>query len=87
MKNITIENKTINMTEVKRLYPAVIVKTGFEDETTEMSIKWLDTESRGKVEVAGYGVFIIMNNTQKYTFYYETRELLDEAVAKIASQI
>jgi hypothetical protein len=87
MQTIIIEDKTIDLKNVKRLYPAVLVKTGYEDETTEMSIEWLDTEGRGKVEVTGYGIFIITNNSEKHTFFYENRELLDEAVGKIAAQM
>lgn len=87
MAQIEIEDKRFDSKDIKMLYPAVIVKTGYEDETTEMSIKWLDTESRGKVEVTQYGVFVILNDSQKFSFFYKTRELMDEAVAKIALQL
>ena len=47
---IKIENKDINLSNIKQLYPAAIVKTGYEDETTQVSLEWLEIEAKGKVE-------------------------------------
>ena len=87
MKKLTIDNKTFNLADIKQLYPAVLVKTGYGDETTEMSLEWIDIESKGRVEITGYGLFIVMNSKKKHTFFYKERELLDIAVGLVAEQI
>jgi len=87
MKKLTIENKEFNLKDIKQLYPAVLVKTGYKDETTEMSLEWIDTEAKGRVEVAGYGLFISIDNDTKYSFIYKTREELDEVIGLISKQI
>ena len=86
-KQIIIEDKTFNLKDVKQLYPAVLVKTGIEEETTEMSLDWIDIESKGRVEIAGYGLFIRILDEEKYSFIYETREELNEIIGKVAKQI
>ena len=87
MSIITIEEKTFDLKKVKQLYPAVLVKTGYEDETTEMSLEWIDVESKGRVEVAGYGIFVVISDEDKHSFIYKNREELDLAIGKLAAQI
>ncbi len=87
MSKITIEEKTFNLKEIKQLYPAVIIKTGYEDETTEMSLEWIEVESKGRVDVVGYGIYIITSDEEKHVFKYENREELDVAIGKLAIQI
>ena len=87
MSKITIEEKTFNLKEIKQLYPAVLVKTGYKDETTEMSLEWIDVESKGRVEVAGYGIFIVISDEEKHSFIYKNREELDRAIGLLSSQI
>ncbi len=87
MSNITIEDKTFDLQTVQNLYPAVLVKTGYKDETTEMSLAWIDIEAKGRVEVVGYGLFVVISDTQKHSFIYENREALDEAIGKLALQL
>jgi hypothetical protein len=86
MKKLTIENKEFSLKDIKQLYPAVLVKTGYKEETTEMSLEWIDTEAKGRVEIAGYGLFISINE-DKYSFLYDTREELNSAIGLIAKQI
>ena len=71
MKKLTIKDKIFNIKDIKQLYPAVLVKTGYGDETTEMSLEWIDNESKGRVNVVGYGVFIVISDNQKYSFIYK----------------
>ena len=87
MKKLTIEDKTFNLKDIKQLYPAVLVKTGYKDETTEMSLEWIDTESKGRVEIAGYGLFIVMDKETKHSFIFATREELDALIAKVSQQL
>jgi len=87
MKKLTIENKEFNLKDINQLYPAVLVKTGYKDETTEMSLEWIDTEAKGRVEIAGYGLFVSIDDNEKYSFIYKTREELDNAIGLISKQI
>jgi len=87
MKKLTIEDKTFNLKDIKQLYPAVLVMTGHGDETTEMSLEWIDNESKGRVEIAGYGLFILISDEKKYSFVYKSREELDECIGLVAKQI
>jgi hypothetical protein len=84
---ITIEDKQFDTKDITQLYPAAVVKTGHEDETTQMSLEWIDLESKGKVEIVGYGVFVNLGDEEKYSFVFDTREEMDAAVGRIAAQI
>ncbi|MEA2047831.1 MAG: phosphomannomutase [Campylobacterota bacterium] len=84
---ITIENKQFNTKEITQLYPAAVVKTGYEDETTQVSLEWIEVEAKGKVEIVGYGLFVHLGEEEKYTFMFDTREEMDEAAGRIASQL
>jgi len=74
---ITIEDKQFDTKDITQLYPAAVVKTGHEDETTQMSLEWIDLESKGKVEIVGYGVFVNLGEEEKYSFVFDTREEMD----------
>jgi len=87
MKQITIEDKTFKLKDIKQLYPAVLVKTGHGDETTEMSLEWIDIESKGRVDIAGYGLFIRIGDEEKHSFIYETREELDNKISNLSQQL
>lgn len=84
---ITIEDKQFDTKEMTQLYPAVLIKTGYEDETTQVSLEWIDTEAKGKVEIVGYGVFVNLGEEEKHSFIFDTREEMDVAIGKIASQL
>ncbi len=84
---ITIQNKQFDTSKITQLYPAAVVKTGFEDETTQVSLEWLDVEAKGKVEVVGFGIFIHLDKEEKHTFMFDTKEEMDEEIGTIASQL
>jgi hypothetical protein len=87
MSIITIEDKQFDLKKIKGLYPAVLVKTGYENETTEMSLEWIDIESKGRVEIAGYGIFVVISDEEKHSFLYDNRDELNIAMAKLAEQL
>jgi len=87
MQKLIIKDKIFNIKDIKQLYPAVLVKTGYGDETTEMSLEWIDNESKGRVNVVGYGVFSVISDNQKYSFIYKSREEMDECIGVIAKQL
>ena len=84
---ITIEEKQFDTKEITQLYPAAVIKTGYEDETTQVSLEWIEMESKGKVEIVGYGLFIILKEEEKHSFIFDTKEEMDEAAGKIAAQL
>ena len=84
---ITIQNKQFDTKDITQLYPAAVIKTGYEDETTQASLEWLDTESKGKVEVVGYGIFVHLGEEKMESFIFDTREEMDEEVGRIATQV
>ena len=84
---ITIEDKQFDTKEMTQLYPAVVIKTGYEDETTQVSLEWIDVEAKGKVEIVGYGVFVNLGEEKKHSFIFDTREEMDSAIGKIAAQL
>ncbi len=83
---ITIKDKEFDTAKITQLYPAAVVKTGYEDETTQVSLEWLDVEAKGKVELVGYGIFIHLSEDEKHTFMFDTKEEMDEEIGYIASQ-
>ncbi|WP_415407673.1 phosphomannomutase [Sulfurovum sp. CS9] len=84
---ITIKEKQFDTAKITQLYPAAVVKTGYEDETTQVSLEWLDVEAKGKVEVVGFGIFIHLGEEEKHTFMFDTKEEMDEEIGYIASQL
>ncbi len=87
MKQITINNKTFNLKDIKQLYPAVLVKTGYKNEVAEMSLEWIDIESKGRVEIEGYGIFVRIGEEEKHSFLYNSRRELELAIAELSAQI
>ena len=87
MKKLTINSKTFNLKDIKQLYPAVLVKTGYKEEVAEMSLEWIDIESKGRVEIDGYGIFIRIGEEEKHSFLYDSREDLETALANLSAQI
>ena len=84
---ITIEDKQFDTLDITQLYPAAIIKTGYEEETTQVSLEWLDVEAKDKVEVVGYGLFVILKKEEKHSFIFDTKEEMDAATGRIASQL
>jgi hypothetical protein len=87
MKKLTIEDKTFNLKDIKQLYPAVLVKTGYKNEVAEMSLEWIDIESKGRVEIDGYGIFLRIGEEEKHSFLYKSRQELETALAELSQQI
>jgi len=84
---IKIEDKEFDSKKITQLYPAAIVKTGYEEETTQVSLEWLDLEAKGKVEVVGFGLFVYLGEEEKYSFMFDTKEEMDAAAGRIAAQL
>jgi len=87
MRSFKIKDMKFILDDIKRLYVAVIIKTGYRDETTEISLEWFESEGIGRVELVGFGIFVITKDKQKYQFLFKTREELDREMSLISSQI
>jgi len=84
---ITIEDKQFDTKDITQLYPAAVIKTGYEDETTQVSLEWIAVEAKGKVEIVGYGLFVILSEEEKHSFIFDTKEEMDAAAGRIAAQL
>ncbi len=84
---IVFEETVFDMDEVTRLYPAAIVKTGHEDETTHISLEWLDDQDPKKVEVVNYAIFFHLGDKSVHPFFYPDREALEAAIEKLAASL
>ena len=84
---LTIQDEKFDAQEITQLYPAAVVKTGNGDETTQVSLAWIDKEAKGKVEIVGYGVFVHLGEEDKRTFIFDTREEMDKVVGLVSEQI
>jgi len=84
---ITIQQKQFDTKRITQLYPAAVIKTGYEDETTQVSLEWLDMEAKGKVDVVGFGIFLHLGEEEKYTFMFETKEEMDAEIGRVAAQL
>ncbi|WP_289412334.1 phosphomannomutase [Sulfurovum zhangzhouensis] len=84
---ITIQDKQFDTKKITQLYPAAVVKTGYKDETTKVSLEWLDIEAKGKVEVVGFGIFVHLGEEEKHEFIFETKEEMDALAGQIAAQL
>ena len=84
---ITIEDKQFETKEITQLYPAAVVKTGQGDETTQVSLEWIEVEAKGKVELVGYGLFVHLGEEVRHTFMFDTKEEMDAAAGRVAAQL
>ena len=84
---LTIEDKQFDTKDITQLYPACVIKTGYEDETTQVSLEWIEVEAKNRVEIVGYAVFVNLGEDEKHSFIFDTREEMDASIAKIAAQL
>lgn len=84
---INIQEIKINTNDIKKLYPVAIVGTGYENETTHISLKWLESEGVGKVEVIGYAIIFQLLQDEKKEFFYKNRDEFDEAIIALQNQL
>ncbi|MDD5406231.1 MAG: phosphomannomutase [Sulfurovaceae bacterium] len=83
---LTIADTRLDTTHITNLYPVAIVETGEENETTHISLEWLETEGIGKVVVAGYAIVVSLQDGTKKDFFYHTKEELNKEIVSIQNQ-
>jgi hypothetical protein len=84
---IKIDDIEFDPKDIKQLYPAAVIKTGDGDETTQVSMQWIENEGKGKVDLVGYAIYVHLGEEDVHEFMYDTREEMDTVSAQIAEQI
>ena len=84
---ITIENIEFDPKDIMQLYPAAVIRTGDGDETTQVSMQWIENEGKGKVDLVGYAIYVHLAEDDVHEFMYNTKEEMDTVSAQIAEQI
>jgi len=85
---ITIENQNFDTNDITQLYPAAMIKTGYNDEVTQISLEWVDMQAENAdVTVVNYAIFIHKRDRSVASFPYHDRTALEEAMDALAGQI
>ncbi len=85
---VTIENQQFDTDDITQLYPAAMIKTGYNNEVTQISLEWIDMqEGNSDVTVVSYAIFIHKRDRSVASFPYHDREELEEAMEHLASQM
>jgi len=84
---IKIEDREFKKENIQRLYPAAMIKSGYEDELTPISLEWMESQMDNKdVELVKYAIFVHEKNGAVTPFYYEDLPKLQEALDKLSQQ-
>jgi len=85
---ITIENQEFSTDDITQLYPAAMIKTGYNDEVTQISLEWIDMqEGNADVTVVNYAIFIHKRDRSVASFPYHDRVALEEALDALTGQL
>jgi hypothetical protein len=85
---VTIEDQAFDTDDITQLYPAAMIKTGYNEEVTQISLEWVDMqEGNSDVTVVNYAIFIHKRDRSVASFPYHDREALQVALDALASQI
>lgn len=85
---ITIENQNFDTDDITQLYPAAMIKTGYNDEVTQISLEWVDMqEGNADVTVVNYAIFIHKRDRSVTSFPYYDRIALQAAMDILAQQM
>jgi hypothetical protein len=84
---LELEDYKIESGDITRLYPAAIVFTGEDEETTQVSLEWFDELAKDKVKLVAFAIFLHLKNGEVKEFRYVSRDLLEEAITTLASQM
>jgi len=86
-KKFRVKDREFILDDVERFYIAVVIKSGYGDETTEISLEWFDNGGSSKVDLVGFGIFVTPKGGENERFLFKSREELDTAVGIIYNQI
>jgi len=84
---IKIEDKEFKKEDIQRLYPAAMIKSGYEDELTPISLEWMEAQMDNKdVELVKYAIFVHEKNGAVTPFYYNDLSKLQDALDRLSKQ-
>ncbi len=84
---IKIEDREFKLADISQLYPSAMIKTGYEDELTPISLEWIDSQKDNPdVIVVKYAIFVHLKDKSVSSFFYKSKEELDRALEKLSSQ-
>ena len=85
---VEIEGQKFDSDDITQLYPAAMIKTGYNDEVTQISLEWVDMqEGNADVEVVNYAIFIHKRDRSVASFPYHDRKSLERAMEELAMQM
>ena len=85
---VTIENQKFDSDDITQLYPAAMIKTGYNEEVTQISLEWVDMQAENAdVTVVNYAIFIHKRDRSVASFPYHDREALERAMEALAVQM
>ncbi len=85
---VTIENQEFDTDDITQLYPAAMIKTGYNDEVTQISLEWVDMqEGNADVTVVNYAIFIHKRDRSVASFPFSDRTALQVAMDALAEQM
>jgi len=85
---IILEGEKFDTDDITQLYPAAMIKTGYNDEVTQISLEWVDMqEGNADVSVVNYALFLHKRDRSVVSFPYQSRDALQEAMNALAEQM
>ena len=84
----TIEGESFDTSDITQLYPAAMIKTGYNEEVTQISLEWVDMQENNKdVTVVNYAIFIHLRDRSVASFPYHDRQALQKGLDALAKQM
>ncbi len=80
---IIIEDTEFDKKEITQLYPAAMIPTGEDNELTQISLEWYDTQEKSDIKAVKFGIFVYLKDKSIQPFFYDSREELNEALLKL----
>ena len=85
---VNIQGETFDTDDITQLYPAAMIKTGYNEEVTQISLEWVDMqEGNADVTVVNYAIFIHKRDRSVASYIYHGRDALQEAMEDLGRQM
>ncbi len=85
---VNIQGESFDTDDITQLYPAAVIKTGYNDEVTQISLEWIDMqEGNSDIVIVNYAIFIHKRDRSVVNFPYHDRESLEQAMEELAEQM
>ena len=85
---VEIADQKFDTDDITQLYPAAMIKTGYNDEVTQISLEWVDMQAgNSDVKVVNYAIFIHKRDRSVASFPFHDRKTLQVAMDALAAQM